>query len=561
MAWLDSSRPDALVARLETLPDDPPDGLERLPDDLSRLEEINPTLHLQAIKALADASRQCRNRAMTVKFLGHIISFLDVKALIGITVGVLFNLCNDSEDSQMEAARLKLACILATLIATQSIAAGSAAASQAIQLLYWTVQRMSQTSTLQSLDSPELLTQILSFLECSECCEDPENFVMLGDTALLFYDFLESYIAYSLLDRCLGVYRSAVKFVCRLKDEERLEEADSIASLSTRLLHGLSGVSTAAHFTATNDFSGPVIRRLLDWLDRDERPLQTCACIMLGNYAVDTRRCEEMVQAGVDAKVVRIMREARFVIASDPLEDSDETLHAAAGLVGHLAIPAKNKERLGHGGVIEEACFLLSSSVPQLQRDGAYLLRLLLNRCLPNVHHVVDKRPAGSLGPTSEAAPLLDDLLLASSTVGPASIDASRAIFHILRGLHLLGADHERLATLYRSQIITSPFLNLLRQKEDPAVRSEGLLGLALMAQTQPGALCVLEALKDDANFELITLREDNPHYHGGDKANTLCMIHGLLQNGGETDSDTRGKLTDMFHDLSRERKDIVVTT
>lgn len=33
---------------------------------------------------------------MTVKFLGHIISFLDVKALIGITVGVLFNLCNDS---------------------------------------------------------------------------------------------------------------------------------------------------------------------------------------------------------------------------------------------------------------------------------------------------------------------------------------------------------------------------------------------------------------------------------------------------------------------------------
>ncbi|KAJ9649604.1 Rap1 GTPase-GDP dissociation stimulator 1 [Coniosporium tulheliwenetii] len=487
MAWLDSSRPDALVARLETLPDDPPDGLEKLPDDLSRLEEINPTLHLQAIKALADASRQ---------------------------------------------SRLKLACILATLIATQSIAAGSAAASQAIQLLYWTVQRMSQTSTLQSLDSPELLTQILSFLECSECCEDPENFVMLGDTALLFYDFLESYIAYSLLDRCLGVYRSAVKFVCRLKDEERLEEADSIASLSTRLLHGLSGVSTAAHFTATNDFSGPVIRRLLDWLDRDERPLQTCACIMLGNYAVDTRRCEEMVQAGVDAKVVRIMREAR---------DSDETLHAAAGLLGHLAIPAKNKERLGHGGVIEEACFLLSSSVPQLQRDGAYLLRLLLNRCLPNVHHVVDKRPAGSLGPTSEAAPLLDDLLLASSTVGPASIDASRAIFHILRGLHLLGADHERLATLYRSQIITSPFLNLLRQKEDPAVRSEGLLGLALMAQTQPGALCVLEALKDDANFELITLREDSPHYHGGDKANTLCMIHGLLQNGGEMDSDTRG--------------------
>lgn len=60
MAWLDPSRPDALVARLETLPDDPPGGLERLPDDLLRLEEINPTLHLQAFKALADASRQCK---------------------------------------------------------------------------------------------------------------------------------------------------------------------------------------------------------------------------------------------------------------------------------------------------------------------------------------------------------------------------------------------------------------------------------------------------------------------------------------------------------------------
>lgn len=195
--------------------------------------------------------------------------------------------------------------------------------------------------------------------------------------------------------------------------------------------------------------------------------------------------------------------------------------------------------------------------MPQLQRDGAYLLRLLLNRCLPNVHHVVDKRPAGSLESTSEAAPLLDDLLLASTT-GPASIDASRAILHILRGLHLLGADHERLATLYMSQIIITPFLNLLRQKEDPAVRSEGLLGLALMAQTQPGALCALEALKDNANFDLIMLREGSPNHHGGDKANTLFLIHGLLQNVVDMDSDLRGKLTDMFQDHSRERSDVL---
>lgn len=220
----------------------------------------------------------------------------------------------------MEAARLKLACIIATLIATQSIAAGSAAASQAIQLLYWTVHRMSQASTLRSLDAPELLTQILSFLECSECCEDPENFVMLGDTALLFFDISEDYIAHNLFDRCLDVYRSAVEFICRLKEEERLEEADSVASLSTRLLHGLYRASTATHFTASNGFSGPVIRRLLDWLDRDERSLQMCACIMLGNYAVENRICEEMVQAGVDAKVVRILRETRLVTASDPLE-------------------------------------------------------------------------------------------------------------------------------------------------------------------------------------------------------------------------------------------------
>ncbi len=120
---------------------------------------------------------------------------------------------------------------------------------------------------------------------------------------------------------------------------------------------------------------------------------------------------------------------------------------------------------------------------------------------------------------------------LPSMTIKNPMIELGRTLVAILRHLRRPDADQDvdtLMRHVFHTPVIARPIARLVRQRFYAEARSEGLLGLGIMAQSHDGAVCVVEELNNDAGL-LGAIKEIAV---GRDSQNAVVLLHGLVTNG-----------------------------
>jgi hypothetical protein len=129
-----------------------------------------------------------------------------------------------------------------------------------------------------------------------------------------------------------------------------------------------------------------------------------------------------------------------------------------------------------------------------------------------------------------------------STAMKNAMVELGRMIVAVMRCLRLPQNVNEFLERrIFETPLLARPVARLVRQRFFPEARSEGLLGLGLMAQTRQGAVAVLgefkadkgllEAVKDFAVVD--EKKEEQAEVSlGRDHQNALVLVHALGANG-----------------------------
>jgi hypothetical protein len=349
------------------------------------------------------------------------------------------------------------------------------------------------------------------------------------------------------------------------KTEDTQQSDETTVLLLSQLINSISSLSATDAFAQNFDVRSPVIERLRAKMKypTDKSPSAVCACVMLGNLAMSDEVCIDMVS----------IMELHLPLRDMLLFDSHSALlYAALGFLRHLAFPEANRGLLGDAGVIE-AChgFVTGKGEdPAVRGEIAALVGKLVTNCPKNIQRVVYARlNEGSSEPSElpgkeekegDASTCLEDLVkhsllpgkpLPSTSMKNMVIETGRTIVSILRFLGRANTDttldpNAIRARMFECPDIAKPLTKLVRQRFYADARSEGLLGLGLMAQSSEGAARVIGEVKEDAGL-LEAIKEfaegkdgssEGPGQAAGrDYQNAMVMLQ-ALQNQWQDDED-----------------------
>lgn len=350
---------------------------------------------------------------------------------------------------------------------------------------------------------------------------------------------------------------------------------DITITLMVRLVNCVSALSASDAFVHNFSLESRIVRTLQAKLIQSEvTPSQVCACVMLGNLATSDQVCINMVQKlELHTPLIKILATRK----------EQALLYAAAGFMRHLTFPESNRPILGSAGLIETGCHLLSIQDPSVRGEGAAILCKLVTNCLPNIETIVCRGlPANiMLAPLPDVEfpgnpvylhhivrqALTPSAPLPSTTMKNPMIELGRTLVAILRYIRRPRSegDMEAMARQFFSvPAVARPIARLVTQRFYADARSEGLLGLGLMAQTAEGAACVIDELKFDTSL-LGAIKEfageqkgdsktqKSDESAGRDYQNAVVLLHGLSTNSGDRmDASLRDEVEGLQQELSK---------
>ncbi|KAH7077642.1 hypothetical protein BKA63DRAFT_508670 [Paraphoma chrysanthemicola] len=538
------------------------------------------------------------NREVVVKELEKLIALLDIEDLSTITLIVLFNLCNDFDLAQAAAAALRLDATISNKLASQDVP--EEATDYAVDLLSWTTGKLTAEQLKDDI-SLQLFAHLLKVaVDYDEehyheyvailvhYIQDPDfqskiaTPKYLDDLIALMLDF-EKRLAESSTEDIQAVFR---ELAITKHDESSPSEETSVILLS-QLINGISSLSASDTFAANFNIQSPTVERMREKLAylATDRPSSVCACVMLGNLAMSDEICIAMVH---NMQLHLPLRDIFFFSKHSAL------LYAALGFLRHLAFPEQNRTELGDARIIEASQRFLAlyagrDTVPHVDDTvvrgeiGALLAKLVTNNP-KNIERVVMYRVGERRGEpgelplrsVSDGPTCLGNLIeqsleptrpLPSTSMKNLSIEAGRTIVNILRYLGRTQQDDALDADAVRERMleitnIATPLAKMVRQRFYADARSEGLLGLGLMAQSAQGAARVMRAIKEDPGL-LEAIKEFAEGKDGGveqqgqaagrDYQNAIVLLQALRNNwGDEADEGLKDRIVSLQAHLGK---------
>lgn len=302
------------------------------------------------------------------------------------------------------------------------------------------------------------------------------------------------------------------------KTDDKPPSEETTVLLLSQLINSISALSATDAFAQNFTVRSPVIERIRARLSypTSNSPSAVCACVMLGNLAMSDAVCIDMVSI---MQLHIPLRDILFFGRQSAL------VYAALGFLRHLAFPEANRTELGDARIIQ-AChnFIVArGDDPAVRGEIAALLCKLVTNNPKNIERFVMHRVGEHRGEegelplrsVSDGPTCLIDLV--EQSLGPAKplpstsmknmmVETGRTIVGILRYLGRAGTGGDFDVDAVRQRLlecpnVAKPLARLVRQRFYADARSEGLLGLGLMAQSPEGTALVIEEMKDDAGL------------------------------------------------------------
>lgn len=307
--------------------------------------------------------------------------------------------------------------------------------------------------------------------------------------------------------------------------EPDLDDLDQLKTLCTTFVTLFADLSAhpsfAEHYPLST--SSPVSKKFLLWLSSDKfanQHLRTAACLCLGNLS---RSDEASTALVAEPNSVHTHLAALLSQALNPDEKSvpatPQLLHAILSFAKNLAIPQANKAPLGEVSLPDllAGAWVKTGVQPQVQFMAVSLARLLLVNSPQNVAKLCKPLKEGFKHTEKEKEDIRSyfHLLMtlgARSDLEPTKIETARGVMSVVRALQapLPQEGEEKIDVLdekdwtreafyeVHGPLIAKHLTHLLVQVKYPALRSEVLFVLALLARsTDGGASVVLRVLNE----------------------------------------------------------------
>ncbi|KAF2133375.1 GTP binding protein-like protein [Dothidotthia symphoricarpi CBS 119687] len=556
---------------------------------LKRLDQHNAPLSLQKqylrvvgnCVADNDASREIVIRHMLT--LVEFLTQAKLEELVPIALVVLFNLCNDFDPAKAGAAALRLDVHISGLLVAGKVPEG--ALDYATDLLNWTTEKLTAVQ-MKDGSSLKVFASVLKVtLQYDE--DHYHEYVAILVHYLQDQEFQQLIATPELLD---GLVVLMLDFEARLtseeiaavfqelaisKKEEKISSDETNVLLLSQLIASISAISATDAFAQDFNVRSPVVEQIRARLrTQANSPSTVCTCVILGNLAMSDEVCIDMVN---------IMQ--LHVTLGDILSSSKESalLFAAAGFMRHLTFPEANREILGDAGLLQVCNRLLLNTDPAVRGEAAAMLCKLVTNNFHNIMKVVyekggeivtvDTPQVAGIGTSTEPT-ILDCIAtqalapsapLPSTAMKNSMIELGRTIVTMLRYLGRAGAEEDVDAVrrqMFKVPLIARPVARLVRQRFYADARSEGLLGLGLMAQSAEGAARVIEEFKEDDGL-LDAIKdfangkdggiEQQESTGGRDYQNAIVLLQALQNNwGDETDNTLRNDVATLQNELGK---------
>ncbi|KAF1828682.1 ARM repeat-containing protein [Decorospora gaudefroyi] len=499
------------------------------------------------------------NRELVVRDLQSITGCLTSPELRLTALAVLFNLCNDFDPAKAAAATLRLDATISTYLVLDRIP--GAAVDYATDLLSWTTSHLTDAQFKDEVSLETFKSLLNVALQYDE--DHYLEYVAILVHYLQDPDFQQRVVTPKLLDDLVSLM---LDFEARLEPDEieavfqelaTSKNAESAMSddakvlLLAQLIGSISAASSTDVFARNFNVRSPVIERLEAKLRTpwdSAFPSTICACVTLGNLAMSDEVCTDMVKImELHLRLITILKKSA----------KPALLYAAAGFMRHLTFPEANRALLADAGLMEACCRLLVLEDPSVRGEAAAMLCKLVT----NNFHNIEKVMYETVGPETETADeeisadtvifshiveqsLAPSAPLPSTTMKNPMIELGRTIVAILRYLGRPKAEKDveavQLQILQVPQI-ARPIAQLVRQRFYPDARSEGLLGLGLLAQTLEGAAHIAEEIKEDsalletikehANATDAGIAQQAPSTASRDHQNAIVLLQALQNN------------------------------
>lgn len=405
----------------------------------------------------------------------------------------------------------------------------------------------------------EYVAILVHYLQDPEFQAKAATAELLGDLITLMLDF-ESRLTAAEIE-------AVFEELAISKNTEKSTADSTNIILAAQLIGNVSAISATDAFAQHFNFRSQVIETIRAKLNASPSPSTICACVMLGNLAMSDEVCTDMV------KIMELhLPLARILISSS----KPALLYAAAGFMRHLTFPEANRAPLADAGLLQTCTALLKQTDAAVRGEAAAIIGKLVTSNLHNIIKVVcekvgetvipDAHPIVGVEASSESTILHQIVNQALAPAGPLpstamknpTIELSRSVVTILRFLGRPNAEDN--VDVIREQmlnvpLIARPLAKLVRQRFYADARSEGLLGLGLMAQTPHGAKLVLEEVREDEGL-LDAIKEFAEGKDGGaeqqaasssgrDYQNAVVLLQALQNNWVSINVDLSRLLAD----------------